>query len=176
MKKIKEIFNYRKLWKQQKNRNKTLTKKINKMQTSIAEDLKLDITNDEIRKLKQQVNDLKNQVKKLNLENQKYFEISVDSQQENQKLKENYERIYNENCILREKHNISHIDLLDENYKLKQAIDRAIEYLNNVPNITAVVKIPNKPNEELLVGQTLYQKDIIELVKILGRYKGDNNE
>ena len=49
-------------------------------------------------------------------------------QQEHQKLKENYERIYNENCILREKHNISDIDLLDENYKLKKIIDKAIEY------------------------------------------------
>ena len=78
MNKIKEIFNYRKRWKQQKNRNKRLTKKINKIETSIAEDLKLDITNDEIRKLKKQVNDLKNQVKKLNLEAQKYFEISIE--------------------------------------------------------------------------------------------------
>ena len=69
--KIKNIFNYRKLWKHQKNRNKLLVKKINKMETSIAEDLRLDITNDEIRKLKQQVNALKNQVKKLNLEAQK---------------------------------------------------------------------------------------------------------
>ena len=49
---------------------------------------------------------------------------------ENQKLKENYERIYNENCILREKHNISDIDLLDENYRLKQVIDKAIEFTN----------------------------------------------
>ena len=40
--------------------------------------------------------------------------------QENQKLKENYERIYNENCILREKHNINDIGLLDENYKLNK--------------------------------------------------------
>ena len=78
MNKIKEIFNYRKRWKQQKNRNKRLTKKINKIETSIAEDLKLDITNDEIRKLKKQVNDLKNQVKKLNLEAQKYFEILIE--------------------------------------------------------------------------------------------------
>ena len=77
MNKIKEIFNYRKRWKQQKNRNKRLTKKINKIETSIAEDLKLDITNDEIRKLKKQVNDLKNQVKKLNLEAQKYFEMLI---------------------------------------------------------------------------------------------------
>ena len=78
MNKIKEIFNYRKRWKQQKNRNKRLTKKINKIETSIAEDLKLDITNDETRKLKKQVNDLKNQVKKLNLEAQKYFEMLIE--------------------------------------------------------------------------------------------------
>ena len=50
-------------------------------------------------------------------------------QQENQKLKENYERIYNENCILREKHNINDIGLLDENYKLNKIIDKAIEYI-----------------------------------------------
>lgn len=78
MNKIKEIFNYRKRWKHQKNRNKRLTKKINKIETSIAEDLKLDITNDEIIKLKQQVNELKNQVKKLNLEAQKYFEMLIE--------------------------------------------------------------------------------------------------
>ena len=73
--KIKNIFNYRKLWKNQKNKNKRLRKKVNKLSTSLAEDLRLDITNDEIRKLKQQVNALKNQVKKLNLEAQKYFDM-----------------------------------------------------------------------------------------------------
>ena len=41
------------------------------------------------------------------------------SQQENKQLKESYERIYNENCKLREEHNITDISLLDENYKLK---------------------------------------------------------
>ena len=84
MNKIKEIFNYRKRWKHQKNRNKRLTKKINKIETSIAEDLKLDITNDEIRKLKQQVNELKNQVKKLNLEAQKYFEMLIEKSDNNE--------------------------------------------------------------------------------------------
>lgn len=84
MDKIKEIFNYRKRWKHQKNRNKRLTKKINKMETSIAEDLKLDITNDEIRKLKKQVNDLKNQVKKINLEAQKYFEMLIEKSDNNE--------------------------------------------------------------------------------------------
>ena len=82
MNKIKEIFNYRKRWKQQKNRNKRLTKKINKIETSIAEDLKLDITNDEIRKLKQQVQALNNQVKKLNLEAQKYFDLHMEKELE----------------------------------------------------------------------------------------------
>ena len=80
LKKIKQIFNYRKLWKHQKNRNKLLVKKINKMETSLAEDLRLDITNDEIRKLKQQVNALKNQVKKLNLEAQKYFDMLMEKE------------------------------------------------------------------------------------------------
>lgn len=76
--KLKDIFNYRKLWKHQKNRNKRLTKKVNKLSTSLAEELKLDITNDEIRKLKQQVQALNNQVKKLNLEAQKYFDLLME--------------------------------------------------------------------------------------------------
>lgn len=80
MKKIKELFNYRKLWKHQKNKNKRLTKKVNKLSTSLAEDLKLDVTNDEIRKLKQQVKELKNQVKKLNLEAQKYFDLLMEKE------------------------------------------------------------------------------------------------
>ena len=82
MNKLKDLFNYRKRWKHQKNRNKLLVKKINKMETSIAEDLRLDITNDEIRKLKQQVNALKNQVKKLNLEAQKYFDLLMEKELE----------------------------------------------------------------------------------------------
>ena len=55
-------------------------------------------------------------------------------QQENKILKENYERIYNENCILREKHNINDIDLLDENTKLKEVIDKLEKYCNDDKN------------------------------------------
>ena len=84
MNKLKDLFNYRKRWKHQKNRNKLLVKKINKMETSLAEDLRLDITNDEIRKLKQQVNELKKQVKKLNLEAQKYFEMLIEKSDSNE--------------------------------------------------------------------------------------------
>lgn len=76
--KIKNIFNYRKRWKHQKNRNKSLRKKVNELSTSLAEELKLDVTNDEIRKLKQQVKELNNKVKKLNLEAQKYFDMLMD--------------------------------------------------------------------------------------------------
>ena len=35
-------------------------------------------------------------------------------------LQQNYERIYNENCKLREQHNITDISILDENYRLQQ--------------------------------------------------------
>lgn len=79
---IKELFNYRKLWKHQKQQNKRLRKKVNKLSTSLAEELKLDITNDEIRKLKKQVLALNNQVKRLNLEAQRYFDMLMDKLQE----------------------------------------------------------------------------------------------
>ena len=77
--KLKEIFNYRKLWKHQKNRNKRLTKKVNKLTQGISEDLKLDITNEEIRKLRLEVNRLKKQVIKANLEAQRYFDMLMDN-------------------------------------------------------------------------------------------------
>ena len=75
----------------------------------------------------------------LNLEQRKYIKRLLDELDsadnyiknlylEHQKLKENYDRIYNENCILREKHNINDIGLIDENYKLNKVIDKAIEY------------------------------------------------
>lgn len=80
MNKIKELFNYRKLWKKQKNRNKALTKKVNKLSKGIAEDLKLDITNDEIRKLKREITALKKQIQKLNLEAQQYFDMLMEKE------------------------------------------------------------------------------------------------
>ena len=67
-------------------------------------------------------------------------------EQENEKLKENYERIYNENCILREKHKINDIDLLDENYKLKEVINKANNEL--ITLIQTIMKQPSKNVEE----------------------------
>ncbi len=59
---------YRGLWKHQKNRNKQLTKRINRLTQNISEDLKLDITNEEIRKvmeykIKRQIERIKNESK-----------------------------------------------------------------------------------------------------------------
>ena len=76
--KLKKIFRYRQLWKHQKNRNKQLTKRINRLTKNISEDLKLDITNEEIRKLRLKVNSLEKRIVKLNLEAQKYFDMLMD--------------------------------------------------------------------------------------------------
>lgn len=78
--KIKQLFDYRKLWKHQKNRNKRLTKKVNKLSQGISEDLKLDITNEEIRKLKLEVNRLKNQIVKANVQAQRYFDLLMEKE------------------------------------------------------------------------------------------------
>lgn len=78
MLKIKELFDYRKKWKNQKNRNKNLRKKVNKLSRGISEELKLDITNEEIRKLRLEINRLKKQVIKSNLEAQRYFDILIE--------------------------------------------------------------------------------------------------
>lgn len=51
---------------------------------------------------------------------------------ENRQLKENYDRIYNENCKLREEHNITDISLLDENYKLKKQKSDVVEYIKSL--------------------------------------------
>lgn len=78
MLKIKELFDYHKKWKHQKNRNKNLRKKVNKLSKGISEELKLDVTNEEIRKLRLEVNRLKKQVTKLNLEAQRYFDMLIE--------------------------------------------------------------------------------------------------
>lgn len=75
---LKKQFKYRALWEHQKNRNKQLTRRINRLTKNVAEDLKLDVTNEEIRKLKSEVNSLKKQVIKANVEAQKYFDILMD--------------------------------------------------------------------------------------------------
>ena len=78
IKELKKIFRYRQLWKVQKNRNKNLKKKINKLSQGITEELKLDITNEEIRKLKFEIGRLKLEVQKANKEAQHYFDLLME--------------------------------------------------------------------------------------------------
>lgn len=85
MLKIKELFDYRKKWKNQKNRNKNLRKKVNKLSKGISEELKLDITNEEIRKLMLGINRLKKQFIKSNLEAQRYFDMLMEKVESDKK-------------------------------------------------------------------------------------------
>lgn len=56
-------------------------------------------------------------------------------------LKENYERIYNENCKLREEHNITDISLLDENQELKQKyLNAAADYETTMSELKELKK------------------------------------
>ena len=75
------------------------------------------------------IEQLQQENKKLNGTIQTYDILLKANVEENKRIKENYDRIYNENCKLREEHNINDISLLDENYRLKKGIDKAIEYI-----------------------------------------------
>lgn len=76
--KIKYMFNYRRLFKNQKHQNKRLRKKINKLQTSLISELKLDATNDEIAKLRKEVACLKRSLTKANIDAQRYFDMLME--------------------------------------------------------------------------------------------------
>ena len=54
-----------------------------------------------------------------------------EKQQETDRLNKEYERIYNENCKLRENHNINDITLLDENERLNRIIDNIFKFMQN---------------------------------------------
>ena len=82
MKKIKEMFDYKKRWKHQKNRAKNYRKRINKLQQGLTEELKLDVTNEEIHKLKLEISRLKKHIISLESEAQKYFDICMDLYEE----------------------------------------------------------------------------------------------
>ncbi len=47
------------------------------------------------------------------------------------RLNKKYEKIYNENCKLRENHNINDITLLDENERLNRIIDNIFKFMQN---------------------------------------------
>lgn len=62
-------------------------------------------------------------------DNQKLKNELVYSKVEIDRLNKEYERIYNENCKLRENHNINDITLLDENERLNNVINGLEEYI-----------------------------------------------
>lgn len=68
-------------------------------------------------------------------------------QEEKQKLEKNYDRIYNENCKLREQHNITDISLLDENQKLKKLCNKYEEEHNSAFKLWTV-KMEEMPDYE----------------------------
>lgn len=64
-------------------------------------------------------------------DNQKLKNEVVYSKVEIDRLNKEYERIYNENCKLRENHNINDITLLDENERLNRIIDNIFKFMQN---------------------------------------------
>ena len=60
----------------------------------------------------------------LQQDNEMYAQLKDEYEEEIKDLQQNYNRIYNEDCKLREEHNITDISLLDENYKLQQENER----------------------------------------------------
>lgn len=64
-------------------------------------------------------------------DNQKLKNEVVYSKLEIDRLNKEYERIYNENCKLRENHNINDITLLDENERLNRIIDNIFKFMQN---------------------------------------------
>ena len=77
---------------------------------------------------------------------------------ENKQLKENYERTYNENRALRQKQYITDTDLIYENYILSQAINKAIEYIEDTyysKNTTDIDSIVLSNNELLKIRKIL---------------------
>lgn len=81
--KIKHFFDYKKRFKNQKHKNKRLKKKINKLTNALISELRLDITNDEIIKLKKKVIEQDKTIKKLSLDCQIYFGKLMDELHKN---------------------------------------------------------------------------------------------
>lgn len=81
------------------------------------------------------------------------------------RLQENYERIYNENCILKEKHNITDISLLDENYNLKKIIIELEKHLES-----KYYEWKDSDNE--IIKESAYED--LRILDYLKELKGDN--
>ena len=84
------------------------------------------------------------------------------------RLKVEYERIYNENCKLREQHNINDISLLDENNRLNNIINKLEEYLKENIKITkTAIKFEILNNYD----ERKYKRDVALFEMILDKLK-----
>ena len=72
-----------------------------------------------------------------------FVKLLMTKERENKKLKKINNRLYNENCKLREEHNITDISLLDENYKLQQ------KYVNAVADYETTMAEKNELEKQL---------------------------
>ena len=84
-------------------------------------------------------------------------------EQENKKLSENYDRIYNENCKLREEHNITDISLLDENYNLKDNWNKLKEYCKEN---TLCYEVGDDENTKL-IGSKIHGLNVLDKMQEL---------
>lgn len=93
----------------------------------------------------------------------KTYQLIKDQQKEIERLKSNYEKIYNENCKLREQHNITDISLLDENNRLNNIINELEKTLNE----EVKGRLNGKDNKFINEGVQLYKEYIKETLKEL---------
>ena len=83
-----------------------------------------------------------------------YSKVEID------RLNKEYERIYNENCKLRENHNINDITLLDENERLNNIINRIDNFVDRT---IEVIKQQPSDNDEWILERLNGIKYLTEL-------------
>ena len=99
---------------------------------------------------------------------------------ENNQLKENYERTYNENRALRQKQYITDTDLIYENYILSRAINKAIEYIESNSLCEEEYDYDYEENSYLSgIDDETAKKDLLKILReedLLKILKGEANE
>ena len=93
-------------------------------------------------------------------DNQRLKNLLVYSKVEIDRLNKEYERIYNENCKLRENHNINDITLLDENERLNNIINRIDNFVDRT---IEVIKQQPSDNDEWILERLNGIKYLTEL-------------
>ena len=105
-------------------------------------------------------------------DNQKLKNEVVYSKVEIDRLNKEYERIYNENCKLRENHNINDITLLDENERLNNIINELEKELREG---SFDVYFCSTNTQKTFKSNEIIIKSLI-LDKLKELKNGDNNE